>query len=350
VDKSAAGRLRRLWRGVIRFRSRRLWATVGSAAIVVGALLAATSSPRAVAATLCFGQPATIVGTTNNETITGTSGDDVIVGLGGNDTISGRGGNDRLDGGAGNDGVFGTTGKDEMLGGDGNDIMTGGQADIGSDLMIGGAGDDTMLSGGGGPDRMMGGAGNDVIHGQDGSDDLRGGPGDDTLHGGIADDSVRGQSGRDVLVGGDGRDRLVGGRDNDVIDGSGGTDHVVRARRDVCLDAERRRRCRSASPQHATSPVRRRGHCRGHRATITGTRRNDLLIGTDRRDVVDARGGTDVVIGLVETHERRKTIELLEGIEVVPRRQTGGPLDEMDVDAVLARRPDVALVDELVYA
>jgi two-component system, OmpR family, sensor histidine kinase KdpD len=59
--------------------------------------------------------------------------------------------------------------------------------------------------------------------------------------------------------------------------------------------------------------------------------------------------GTDVVIGLVETHGRRKVAELLKGIEIVPRRRTGGPLDEMDLDAVLARRPEVALVDELAH-
>jgi two-component system sensor histidine kinase KdpD len=61
--------------------------------------------------------------------------------------------------------------------------------------------------------------------------------------------------------------------------------------------------------------------------------------------------GTDVVVGLVETHGRAKTAELLEGLEVVPRRVVGGHpgLDEMDVDAVLARKPEVALVDELAH-
>ena len=62
--------------------------------------------------------------------------------------------------------------------------------------------------------------------------------------------------------------------------------------------------------------------------------------------------GVDVACGVVETHERRETIAELEGLMVVPRRTIqyrGVPLQEMDLDAVLARRPDVALVDELAH-
>jgi len=62
--------------------------------------------------------------------------------------------------------------------------------------------------------------------------------------------------------------------------------------------------------------------------------------------------GTDVVIGLVETHGRARTAALLDGLEVVPRRELtyrGAVFTEMDVDAVLARRPKVALVDELAH-
>ena len=62
--------------------------------------------------------------------------------------------------------------------------------------------------------------------------------------------------------------------------------------------------------------------------------------------------GTDLVVGLVEVHGRRKTAEALAGLEVVPRRTLdyrGASFTEMDVDAVLARRPEVALVDELAH-
>jgi two-component system, OmpR family, sensor histidine kinase KdpD len=62
--------------------------------------------------------------------------------------------------------------------------------------------------------------------------------------------------------------------------------------------------------------------------------------------------GTDVVIGFVEPHGRQHTIELIGDLEVVPRRTfeyRGATFTEMDVDAVLARRPQVALVDELAH-
>ena len=62
--------------------------------------------------------------------------------------------------------------------------------------------------------------------------------------------------------------------------------------------------------------------------------------------------GTDVVIGFVETHGRRPIEELLKGLEVIPRTTVtyrGTHLEEMDLAAVLARRPQVALVDELAH-
>lgn len=62
--------------------------------------------------------------------------------------------------------------------------------------------------------------------------------------------------------------------------------------------------------------------------------------------------GTDVVVGLVETHGRAHTAEMLEGLEVIPRRfleHRGASFTEMDLDAVLARRPAVAVVDELAH-
>ncbi len=62
--------------------------------------------------------------------------------------------------------------------------------------------------------------------------------------------------------------------------------------------------------------------------------------------------GTDVVVGLVETHGRAKTATLLDDLEVLPRRTVeyrGAHFAELDVDGVLARRPEVALVDELAH-
>ena len=62
--------------------------------------------------------------------------------------------------------------------------------------------------------------------------------------------------------------------------------------------------------------------------------------------------GIDVAIGLVETHGRSETQNLVEGLEVIPKRKEeyrGITLEEMDVDAVLSRRPQVALIDELAH-
>ena len=64
-----------------------------------------------------------------------------------------------------------------------------------------------------------------------------------------------------------------------------------------------------------------------------------------------ARGG-DVVIALLETHARLQTAAAAEGLEVVPRMSVdyrGGSFGEMDVEAVVARHPELALVDELAH-
>ena len=62
--------------------------------------------------------------------------------------------------------------------------------------------------------------------------------------------------------------------------------------------------------------------------------------------------GEDVAIGLVESHGRKSIVELAARLETVPRRQMqykGASFEEMDVDAILARHPQVALVDELAH-
>lgn len=64
------------------------------------------------------------------------------------------------------------------------------------------------------------------------------------------------------------------------------------------------------------------------------------------------RQNIDLVIGLVETHGRAETQALLDGLEMPPRREIdykGKPLTELDLDALLARKPQVAVVDELAH-
>src|SRR5467141_1911795 len=62
--------------------------------------------------------------------------------------------------------------------------------------------------------------------------------------------------------------------------------------------------------------------------------------------------GYDVVVGVVETHGRKETEALLEGLETVPRQRVeyrGQSLEEMDLDAIIARHPQIVLVDELAH-
>src|SRR5215472_4642667 len=64
------------------------------------------------------------------------------------------------------------------------------------------------------------------------------------------------------------------------------------------------------------------------------------------------KDGYDVVVGIVETHGRKETEALLDGLEIVPRRRIeyrGQWLEEMDLDAIIARRPQIVLVDELAH-
>ncbi len=65
------------------------------------------------------------------------------------------------------------------------------------------------------------------------------------------------------------------------------------------------------------------------------------------------REGVDVVVGVVETHGRKETEALIDGLEVIPRQSVeyrGRVLEEMDLDAILARRPQLVLVDELAHS
>ncbi len=64
------------------------------------------------------------------------------------------------------------------------------------------------------------------------------------------------------------------------------------------------------------------------------------------------RAGVDIVIGYFEPHGRKETIAMTEGLELVPRRTiryNNASFEEMDTDAVLRRRPAVAVVDELAH-
>jgi two-component system, OmpR family, sensor histidine kinase KdpD len=72
-----------------------------------------------------------------------------------------------------------------------------------------------------------------------------------------------------------------------------------------------------------------------------------LLLARQRQE-----DGLNVLAGVVETHGREETAELLTGLTVLPRRKLdhgGHTLEEFDLDAALQRRPDLLLVDELAH-
>jgi two-component system sensor histidine kinase KdpD len=95
---------------------------------------------------------------------------------------------------------------------------------------------------------------------------------------------------------------------------------------------------------------RGRGHLRIYLGAAPGVGKTYKMLGEGQRR---AARDTDVVVGFVETHGRPHTDAMLEGLEVVPRRivdHRGASFTEFDLDAVLARRPDVVLVDELAHS
>jgi Ca2+-binding RTX toxin-like protein len=252
--------------------------TIAVAAIILVALSlgvgqAAATDPE------CFGQPATILGTTGPDEIHGTEGDDVIYADAGNDVVYGYGGTDRIcggpdidaiNGGAGNDFLDGNDGLADQAqywsaparviaslpnqyadGGDGRDTLLGFERLVGSrfdDWLIGDARDNSFI-GLLGADTILGGPGNDsvkynwlpdpvvvdLLHGSargQGTDVLTaiesviGTTGNDVITGDLGDNTLSGLAGADVIDGLAGNDALEGGSDRDHLDGGPGTDRL----------------------------------------------------------------------------------------------------------------------------
>src|SRR6202451_2181693 len=92
-----------------------------------------------------------------------------------------------------------------------------------------------------------------------------------------------------------------------------------------------------------------RGFLRIYLGAAAGVGKTFAMLGEGHRR---AERGADVVVAFVETHGRPQTAALLDGLEVIPRRRIsyrGATFEEMDLDAVLARHPQIALVDELAH-
>jgi two-component system sensor histidine kinase KdpD len=97
------------------------------------------------------------------------------------------------------------------------------------------------------------------------------------------------------------------------------------------------------------APSPRRGTLRIYLGAAPGVGKTFAMLNEGRRR---RERGTDVVVGFVETHGREQVAEQVDDLPVVARQAVvhrGATLPEMDLDAVLARRPDVALVDELAH-
>jgi len=92
-----------------------------------------------------------------------------------------------------------------------------------------------------------------------------------------------------------------------------------------------------------------RGHLKIFFGMAPGVGKTYAMLEAARREKAEGRA---VVVGIVETHGRVDTQALLEGLEVVPRRKVdyrGVSLEEMDLEGILARKPDLVLIDELAH-
>ena len=99
----------------------------------------------------------------------------------------------------------------------------------------------------------------------------------------------------------------------------------------------------------ASGPRPGRGHLRIYLGSAAGVGKTYAMLGEGHRR---SERGADVVVGFAEAHGRPQTIALLDGLETIPRatlEYRGSAFEEMDLDALLARRPEIALVDELAH-
>jgi two-component system sensor histidine kinase KdpD len=104
-------------------------------------------------------------------------------------------------------------------------------------------------------------------------------------------------------------------------------------------------------PEHFLSLIRKqqRGRLKIYLGFAAGVGKTYRMLQEGQRLV---QQGADVVIGIVETHGRADTMALLGNLEVMPRRRIeyhSAVLEEMDLDAILARRPTIVLIDELAH-
>ncbi len=110
-----------------------------------------------------------------------------------------------------------------------------------------------------------------------------------------------------------------------------------------------RERAEQITSEETAGMVEAAGHFRVYLGAAAGVGKTYAMLSEAHRRL---SRGTDVAIAFVEPHGRKLTEDLVTGLEVIPRKMVdyrGSTLPEMDLEAVLARRPQVALVDELAH-
>jgi len=297
-------------------------------------------------------------GTAGNDRMQGGGGQDSIWGDGGNDRIEGGDDDDSLLGGDGDDIITDALGLDVIKGGDGNDVISSGQGDdlalggFGKDLVLGGA-DLDDVRGGVGDDFINGGDGGDTHFGNDGDDWIEGGLandllqgdngnpffnspiiGNDVMIGGVGDDDYDGESGDDIMVSDSGIERNHGmfGFDwvtsvRDTSNGAGkgvfhdltipiNADPVLFALRDRYLQVEGASGWRYNDTLLGDDVANAPGAITDHDltnfalvnglgalvnalsgATVTRFNSGNILLGGDGSDIIQGRGGDDLIDG-----------------------------------------------------
>lgn len=273
-------------------------------------------------------------GDAGDDEIWGGIGSDNLSGGDDNDIIRGEVGQDFIDGGFGNDVLLGGEDNDLLFGRQGNDFLSGGNdqdelyGEQGDDLLEGNLGDDT-LSGGDDTDTLSGNEGNDQLKGDAGDDSLEGNLGNDTLYGGIGtdtllgnedDDKLYGNEGEDILKGGEGADEIYGGKGEDsiwgeigfdTIDGGAGSDTIdysrVPSRVVVNIDENRDYDNEQNPGEFDLEPNFEIDSGTGldgygtvdklkNLENILGTAFNDILIGNNADNHIQAGAGDDLII------------------------------------------------------
>jgi two-component system, OmpR family, sensor histidine kinase KdpD len=128
----------------------------------------------------------------------------------------------------------------------------------------------------------------------------------------------------------------------------GGTSVVAATDASAELETLRPAAARALQRAQATEPPKR-GRLRIYVGMAPGVGKTYAMLNEGRRR---KDRGTDVVVGYVETYNRPNTVAQLGGLEIIPRKEVpyrGATLEEMDTEAVIVRRPQVALVDELAH-